>query len=98
MPSEKWEYLTEFVSASADLEGVRDYLKQRFPDFKPASYSPETMMPHLNHRGESGWELVHMEPVARVGENRDVGFATNVAGGAIWSHVYFCVFKRKKVE
>ncbi len=98
MTVEKWEYLAEFVWAEADLQGVREYLQQRFHDFKPAGYSPETMIPHLNSRGEAGWELVHIEPVAKVGENRDVGFASNVAGGAIWSHTYFCVFKRRKVE
>ena len=92
---EKWEYLTKFIWASIENDGAKEYLQQTWPDWQPAQYSPETMMPELNAYGESGWELVHMQPVGAVGNKRDVGF---VAGEVTprWSNVYFCVFKRRK--
>jgi hypothetical protein len=93
---EKWEYLTEFAWANIDTKGVREYLKQRWPDWTPRQYTPESMIPLLNDRGKEGWELVHMEPVRQVGKNQDIKFQS---GGEIsstdWSNVYFCVFKRR---
>jgi len=49
-------------------------------------------MPELNKLGEEGWELVHMEPVAKVGNKGDVLIGPNYR----WSNIYFCVFKRRK--
>jgi len=93
---EKWEYLTEFVFADIENEGVKAFLQERSPNWKNLpKYVPQTMIPHLNTLGERGWELVHMEPVAGVGKNNDVWFTgTNSS----WSNVYFCVFKRRKQE
>lgn len=90
---ERWEYLTEFVRANIETKGIKEFLRQRWPDWKnPPKFTPETMIPRLDARGEQGWELVHMEPVAGVGNNGDVHFT----GAAYqWSHVYFCVFKRR---
>ena len=51
------------------------------------------MIPHLNMRGRDAWELVHMEPVV-VGKNYDV-CVTDGVGGATWSNIYFCAFKRR---
>ncbi len=93
--NETWEYLTQFIWASIENQGAREYLQQTRPDWQPAKYSPETMIPALNRLGHEGWELVHMEPVGAIGKNYDVGF---IAGEGIprWSNAYFCVFKRRK--
>lgn len=91
---EHWEYLPTFIEANAQDKEVKEYLKRRMPDVKrPPRYAPESMMPQLNELGEQGWELVHMEPVARVGKKGDVLFESI---GRQWSNVYFCVFKRRK--
>jgi hypothetical protein len=88
---ERWEYLTEFVWANIETKGIKEFLRQRWPDWKnPPKFTPETMIPQLNAWGEQGWELVHMEPVAGVGRNGDVSFTGDVGS---WSNVYFCVFK-----
>ncbi len=89
---EQWEYLTKFVEANAKKE-IKQYLKERWPEEmkKPAKYTPESMIPELNRLGEEGWELINMEPVARVGGKGDVRFENDR-----WSNVYFCVFKRRK--
>lgn len=91
---ERWEYLTKFVKADAKNEGVEGFLKTYRPNWKnPPPYTPETMMPELDDLGNQGWELVHMEPVARVGNKGDVLFT---GGSSEWSNTYFCVFKRRK--
>ncbi|MEZ4670539.1 MAG: hypothetical protein R3E39_21745 [Anaerolineae bacterium] len=91
---ERWEYLTKFVKADVKNEGVNTFLKTYRPDWKkPPQYTPETMMPELDDLGNQGWELVHMEPVARVGNKGDVLFT---GGSNEWSNTYFCVFKRRK--
>jgi hypothetical protein len=90
---ERWEYLTRFVRADAKSENAKAFLKQYNPKQKtPPAYTPESMMPELDALGDQGWELVHMEPVARVGKKGDVLFT----GGSEWSNTYFCVFKRRK--
>lgn len=91
---EQWEYMTEFVYANIENAGVREFLQQRWPNWKnPPKFTPQTMMPRLNEWGAEGWELLHMEPIAKVGDNGDVLFP---GGGIRWSNVYFCVFKRRK--
>jgi hypothetical protein len=84
-----------FVYANIENEGVREDLKKRWPNWKPPKYAPQAMMHELNARGEEGWELVHMEPVAEVGTNAVVYFTgtQNLYGNA-----YFCVFKRRKMD
>ncbi|MBZ0282002.1 MAG: hypothetical protein K8L97_14785 [Anaerolineae bacterium] len=90
----KWEYLTKFVTADAKSQGAKEFLKQYRPNWKnPPPYTPEAMMPELDTLGDQGWELVHMEPVARVGKKGDVFFQ---GAGSEWSNTYFCVFKRQK--
>jgi hypothetical protein len=98
MAHEKWEYMTEFVWASAEGQGVKEYLKKRWPDFKPDKFSPETMIPRLNNMGAAGWELVSIQPVY-VGSNSDV-ILPEVGSGAntLWTHIYFCAFKRRITE
>lgn len=66
MSIERWEYMTEFAWADLDSRGVKEFLKERWPDWQPNKYSPETMIPRLNYWGKHGWELIHMEPVAQV--------------------------------
>lgn len=91
---EQWEYMTKFVYADINNEGAREYLERTFPDWRnPPKFTPQTMIPELNEYGADGWELVHMQPVAEVGSNGDVLFVGDLRQ---WSHVYFCVFKRRK--
>lgn len=89
---QQWEYLTRFMEASASSKEIKEYIKQHF-DKKPRRHSPESMIPELNRLGDEGWELVHMEPVARVGGKEDVRFDSDN-----WSSTYFCVFKRPRRE
>ena len=93
---EQWEYLTEFLYANLEAKGAKDYIHERWPDWKPDKYAPEAMIPALNALGADGWELVHMQPVG-VGRNSDimVGYAANNMKD-FWSNIYFCVFKRRK--
>lgn len=91
MSYEKWEYLSTFMEARANSKEIKEFIKQEFDIKKPARYAPESMIPELNRLGEDGWELVHMEPVARVGSKGDVRFENDR-----WSNTYFCVFKRRK--
>jgi hypothetical protein len=90
--AEQWEYLTKFIHASAKSKEVREFLTQRWPAWKnPPQFTPEAMIPELNTLGELGWELVHMQPVDRVGKKGDIHM-----GDGSWTSVYFCVFKRRK--
>ena len=90
---ERWEYLTRFIKADVKNTGVADFFKSYRPNWKnPPQYTPETMMPELDDLGNQGWELVHMEPVAKVGKKGDVLFT----GSGEWSNTYFCVLKRRK--
>ncbi len=90
---DKWEYLTEFVWADIKNTGWEEYRKEHWPKFQPEKFAPESMIPRLNMRGDAGWELVSMQPVY-VGNNYDVGFPTGT-GGAYWTHIYFCSWKRR---
>src|SRR5689334_5077950 len=89
--TEKWEYMTRFFEASASKKEIRSYIKETFAK-KARRYSPEAMIPDLNKLGEEGWEIIHMEPVARVGGKEDVLFDADYR----WSNTYFCVLKRRK--
>lgn len=86
---EQWEYLTMFVQANSS-SATREYVERRF-NRKPRRHSPESMIPALDELGAQGWELVNMQPVARVGRKEDVQLASSD-----WSSQYFCVFKRRK--
>lgn len=90
---ERWEYLTQILSADINNRGAKELIKQQWPNWNPPRYTPETIMPHLNSWGERGWELVHMEPVAGIGDNGDVVFTGDTSH---YSSAYFCVFKRRK--
>lgn len=92
---EQWEYLTTFVQADAKNKTAGEFLKRLRPEWKkPPQFTPEAMMPELDTLGAQGWELVHMEPVAKVGKKGNIFFAGG--GGSNWSNTYFCVFKRRK--
>lgn len=88
----QWEYLTRFLEAQVDKENA-ELLKRRFDQKKLPRYTPESMIPELDSLGAAGWELVHMEPVPKVGGKGDILFG----GAPRWSNTYFCVFKRAKV-
>jgi len=87
---EQWEYITRFVEASAKKKAVKTYIKETF-DKKARRHSPESMIPELNAMGEQGWEIIHMEPVPRVGGKEDIQFDQSH-----WSNTYFVVAKRRK--
>ncbi len=87
---EQWEYMTTFLAAKADKKETRQFIKTRF-NKRPKRFSPESMIPELDKLGAEGWEMVHMEPVARVGGKEDVLFDNDYR----WSNTYFCVFKRR---
>jgi hypothetical protein len=89
----QWEYLTMFLEAKVH-KGDDEMLSKRFNKKKLPKSAPERMIPELDQLGESGWELIHMEPVAEVGGNGDVLFH----GAPRWSSNYFCVFKRPKPQ
>jgi hypothetical protein len=88
---EKWEYQTRFFQARANKKELRQYIKDTFQK-RARAFSPEALIPELNQLGEEGWEIVHMEPVAKVGGKEDVLFAADYR----WSNTYFCVLKRRK--
>jgi hypothetical protein len=88
---EKWEYMTRFFEARANKKELRSFIKENF-DKKARRFSPEAMIPELNELGEQGWEIIHMEPVARVGGKDDILFDNDYR----WSNMYFCVLKRRK--
>lgn len=88
----KWEYRTEFLCANIGNIGVEEYLKRKKLRSVLLPYKPETLIPFLDARGERGWELIHIQPVATEGGGLvvfpgDEGRTTN------W---YLCVFKRRK--
>jgi hypothetical protein len=87
---EQWEYLTLFLQASAKDRAKREFVQKRF-NKKPKAHSPESMIPELDKLGQEGWELVHMQPVPRVGGKEDIQLDVSA-----WSSQYFCVFKRRK--
>ncbi len=92
---EKWEYMPTFIQAEARSKEIKEFLQAKMPDQKRfPRYMAEAMIPELNRLGADGWEMVHMEPVAAVGSKGDV----YVSGDGEWSHVYFCVFKRRVQE
>jgi len=94
MEIEKWEYQLRILYADITHQGVTEYLKKQYPDWKPSRYSPEALEKYMDEQGERGWELVHMEPIYGSGNNADIYWQ----GGAVpgYSHAYFCVFKRRK--
>ena len=87
----QWEYLTLFLEAKV-RKGDDELLSRRFNKKKLPQYTPERLIPDLDQLGEAGWELIHMEPVAKVGRKGDILFG----GVTRWSNTYFCVFKRLK--
>ena len=87
----QWEYLSLFLEARVHKED-EDRLKKRFSKKRLPKYTPESMIPELDQLGAAGWELVHMEPVPKVGGKGDILFG----GAPRWSNTYFCVFKRPK--
>jgi len=95
---EKWEYLTEFIRANIENEGVKAFLQEKYTNWKnPPKYAPQTMIPYLNKRGEQGWELIHIEPV-RIGDNYDISLDFQGGAHGNYTNIYFSVFKRRKQE
>ncbi|MDW8171041.1 MAG: hypothetical protein RML73_01020 [Anaerolineae bacterium] len=87
---EQWEYLTCFLQAEVNSKEAREFIEGRFKK-RAKRYSPESLIPELNQLGAAGWELIHMQPVQRVGKQDDV----LMGGNYVWSSSYFCVFKRR---
>lgn len=93
---EKWEYLTHYLWANIDAQGVKEYIKKTWPDFEQKKYMPESLIPFLNSLGEQGWELIHIEPIQGIGNNYDIETKFAAAGNRSFSNMFFCVFKRRK--
>lgn len=85
---DKWEYFSTFLEADASNKAIKQFIVETF-NTSAKRHSPEAMVPELNQMGTEGWELVHMEPVPRVGRKENVQFNRHH-----WSNTYFCVFKR----
>ncbi|MEM9955794.1 MAG: hypothetical protein AAF846_29615 [Chloroflexota bacterium] len=83
-----WEYRSIFIEADTRDKQVKDFVEQTF-NKKAKRYSPEALIPTLNEYGKDGWELIHMEPIPRVGGKENIQFAPHH-----WTNTYFCVFKR----
>ncbi len=95
--SVRWEYFTTVVEANTASRETRSFLKARFPGRRRMPrFAPESLMLALDKFGQEGWELVHMEPVARVGSKGDILFPGS--GAPRWSRAYFCVFKRPQSD
>jgi hypothetical protein len=92
---EQWEYTTAIWTANIENEGVREFVRARWPDWKVPEYAPQTLMPLLNSWGELGWELVTIQPV-HAGSNLDIGTPSGAGGGTDWTNSYFVAFKRRK--
>lgn len=87
---QQWEYYTTFLQADAKneaefLEELRDW-KEGIPQ-----HTPEALIPRLNALGEQGWEMLQILPV-------NSGAKGDVINPSIWTHTYFCAFKRPKSE
>ena len=87
---QQWEYYTTFLQAEAKneaefLEELRDW-KEGIPQ-----HTPEALIPRLNALGEQGWEMLQIMPVSS-------GAKGDVTSPTIWTHTYFCAFKRAKPE
>ncbi len=95
--TDKWEYMTKFIWASLENDGARDYIAGRWPHWKtPAKHTPAAMIPELNAWGSQGWELIHMEPVEGFTSDGEIVYTHE--GDKIFSHYYFCVFKRRLAD
>ena len=96
--TEVWEYYALFLPA--DVSHERE-LQQIFPNVRILKFDPVALIPQLNAYGKAGWELVVCHPYT-IGENADV-LTHNTSGAQTWTgrqftHMYFCVFKRRKVD
>jgi len=87
---EQWEYLTCFLQAEVSSKEAKEFIEERFKK-RAKRFSPESLIPELNQLGAAGWEMIHMEPVQRVGKQDDL----LMGGSYVWSSSYFCVFKRR---
>ncbi len=87
---QRWEYYSTFLRAEAQsetefLEQLRDW-KEGIPQ-----HTPEALIPRLNALGDEGWEMLQILPVS-------MGSKGDVINANVWTHVYFCAFKRPKPE
>ncbi len=91
---DKWEYKTSILQANIEEKGVNEYLSKRYPDRHIDKFSPAAMEMYLNKLGEAGWEIIHIQPIAGVGDNGDIYWHD----APKYSNAYFCTFKRRKSE
>ena len=91
---DQWEYMPTYLEAKVDGKEIREFLKEQTGVKRPPRFMIESLMPQLDKLGSEGWELVHMEPVPRVGKKGNVLLGASYR----WSNIYFCVFKRQKAS
>jgi hypothetical protein len=91
---QKWQYETTILWADAKKQ--QELLETSRPNRNPAKFAPQALIPELDKYGQSGWELIHIEPVT-VRYSYDVAKPVASSGEVPpykGTHVYFCVFKR----
>ncbi len=86
-PVDQWEYHTRFLTAKAEDEAARNYLRKQYPTLKPGKYAPQVMEIALNELGRDGWELILLQPIKGVGRNWDVSYRGD--GAFVYSNHYF---------
>jgi len=94
---EKWEYRTAILHANVGDKGVKEYLKQRWPNWNPPQYAPQALISAMNDYGEQGWELVSFENVY-TGNNWDIAHPHGGGGNWAYSNAYLLAFKRRIVS
>ena len=97
----KWEYRTTILGADIDAKGVREYLRDIYPNWNNVpKYDIKTVEAQLDHWGKNGWELIHIEPISEVGKNGDILFTylDVTIGPIVWRKLFLCVFKRPHTE
>jgi len=100
---ERWEYFCEVVEADMSVAGVKEHVRAKARGFENSPrYSPVALTLRMDIWGDQGWELVHMEPIPKVGGNHDIGYYESVRSMNPnfynWSRAYFCVYKRLKQQ
>ena len=91
-PSEQLEYSIDQYIAEINDETAA-YLADKYPDYDPPKFAMKSLEFDLDESAKHGWQLIHLQPVAGIGENDDVLFIGEMYR---YSHTYFAVYSRKK--
>lgn len=86
---QKWEYHTTLIEANTELVPVP--LHDDIPIDHHPVHTPLSLIPQLNRYGNSGWELMSIQPVVP-GKKGDLLMPDS--SGMKWARHYLCAFKR----